>query len=116
MTQIQDLTEQQLNTLAALGQGWRIQMKGGYFVDKSYTPCTNWSQAGELVEKYSIAIVPPELSGLENWAAGSTHHYTGKQGRDNEQAKTPLLAIVRAFVASVYGTEVDYDAIVGGDV
>ena len=124
---INDLTHEQLNTLAALGQGWNIagdtigvpyQINDDGDVDFSlmpltdYDPCNNGSQAMELVEKYELGL----------WRGHdmekTDYHWCANNQKDvlscDVVADTPTVAITKAFVASVYGVEVDFDSIVGG--
>lgn len=78
-----------------------------------YDPCNNWSQAGELVEKFNIDTV---YEGGGKWSAEVCNYDGGYESMSGlPYSDTPTLAIVRAFVASKYGTEIDYDSIIGGE-
>jgi hypothetical protein len=62
-------------------------------------PSTNWAYGGPIIERERIDI--SHLSGHESWLAkapGATK---------SEIGDTPLIAAMRAFVASVYGEEVE---------
>ena len=66
----------------------------------SFTPSTNWQQAGELLEKYKIAVTPP-LYGRPDWSA----EVKVPKGDDNHRfhfhnyAPTPQEAICLAVIA-----------------
>ena len=109
---INDLTKDQLNTLAALGQG-RVQLDGYYWTDRDgntvcdgtlYDPCNNGGQAMELVEKYRI-----DIRVYDDIKATVTEPMVASCFGASLDYKT---AITKAFVASVYGVELDYDSIV----
>jgi len=119
---VSELEGEKLAEWAARAQRW-TKTKGNsklgeyewYWNDRipcfEYRPDINGGQAMELVKRLNIAIVPPELSGLEKWAAGSVRHYILPNGQvgDHELGETPEIAICRAAVASVFGEYVDDD-------
>lgn len=62
-----------------------------------FEPSSDWGHGGPFVEKYKIRVYPSIHEGywdakLGNWTVGG---------------KTPLIAAMRAFVASKFGGEVD---------
>jgi len=63
-----------------------------------YSPHEDWAQAGPLLEEYAIGFHP--ISDAE-WQA--EEHITCCTGR----GPTPLIAAMRAFVASKFGDTVD---------
>jgi hypothetical protein len=69
-----------------------------------YSPSTDWSQGGPLVEREKITLEPNPY-GLEQWAACHGPH-------DKEpiwiwiNGATPLIAAMRCLVASKFGEEV----------
>lgn len=66
-----------------------------------YSPSTEWSQGGPLIERYEVAISPEQFG----WEA---EVYNGGHMNPVDGAgKTPLIAAMRAIVASELGREVD---------
>jgi hypothetical protein len=69
----------------------------------SYQPSQSWTQGGPLIEKHRIELGAPTESGTFAgiWTANTEWgHVNGWQG------PTPLIAAMRALVASVYGDSV----------
>lgn len=67
---------------------------------KAFEPSTDWAQGGPIIERERIALDPPDRS---EWRAT-------KAKADEwavEYGPTPLIAAMRAFVASKFGDEVD---------
>lgn len=65
----------------------------------TWSPSTDWSQGGPLCEKY--------VTHLQLWANGTwIAHYASGDCGDEQPGPTPLIAICRALVASVYGDTV----------
>jgi hypothetical protein len=65
-----------------------------------YSPSTNWTQGGPIIERERIAIKPFKDGG--EWLAKlRTHQHDGP---------TPLIAAMRCFVASKLGNEVNIPA------
>lgn len=65
--------------------------------DIRFTPSTNWSQGGPIIERERLIIEP---WGVSQWAASV--------GRMNlSYGPTPLIAAMRCYVASKLGDEVD---------
>jgi hypothetical protein len=83
-------------------------------IEWPYTPSTDWSQGGPIIEREELSIEPQYTAGgLECWVAyGHNLRYDDHgnyiQGSDNRQyAPTPLIAAMRCYVASKMGDEVD---------
>ncbi len=79
-----------------------------------YSPSTNWSQGGPIIEREEIAVQPVYCSGeLDCWqAAGHNLEYdeVGEyiNGSDNMMyGPTPLIAVMRSYVANKLGDEVE---------
>ncbi|MFJ1255992.1 phage protein NinX family protein [Cupriavidus sp. CuC1] len=70
---------------------------GSEWVGRTFSPTTIWAQAGPLIEKERIKLLPPEAERLV-WLA----EVGQAQGLD----ASPLIAAMRAYVASKYGEEV----------
>jgi hypothetical protein len=72
----------------------------GYIGDKAgdlspkYAPHENWAQGGPIIEREKIGLVMRP----DGWLAGYAHHAIGTGGL----APTPLIAAMRAFVASKF--------------
>ena len=58
-----------------------------------YNPLTNWAQGGPILEREKIGVFP--LGDARGWAAGF------------QSGPTPLIAIMRCYVASELGDEVE---------
>jgi hypothetical protein len=65
-----------------------------------YAPSTDWSQGGPIIEREGIELVP---DGGGAWGAA----IRGGDEDDTSQAYTPLIAAMRAYVASKLGDEVE---------
>ena len=87
------------------GDGW------GVFVDYSddyclvqYQPSKHWGWAGPIIEREKIDL---------NWDVTLSHRVDGlwfasaSGGDDDMTASTPLVAAMRAYVASKFGDEID---------
>jgi hypothetical protein len=66
-----------------------------YFRDEDdvwYSPSTDWSQGGPIIEREGIALLPPELAEMP-----------GYEGR----GETLLIAAMRCYVTSKLGDEIE---------
>ncbi|CBJ80326.1 hypothetical protein XBJ2_500033 [Xenorhabdus bovienii str. Jollieti] len=70
---------------------------------KSYSPSTNWSQCGELIEKYHIELYFNSVN--EVWSAYIFNYE--KFESVIEDGSTPQIAICRAVVAAKLGDEIE---------
>jgi|SRR5687768_14588427 len=66
-----------------------------------YSPSVNWSQGGPIIEREKITVYPETYTVGEIWFA---HSFASKYTYDGN---TPLIAAMRAYVASRFGKEVD---------
>lgn len=132
-----ELTGSLLDAAVAQAQGWRFRIersicevqvsvpsfseppsslgeRGGEFVVwKPYSPSTRWSQAGPIIERERICVMPTEpWDDGEPWVA-STDSFAAfyEYGPDSGQYRgsSTLIAAMRAFVASKLGSEVELD-------
>jgi hypothetical protein len=80
----------------ALSKGWA----------QSYTPSTNWTQGGPIIEREGICLA--DAAG-RYWVAGLLHEDKEYDGfkRAEEQGPTPLIAAMRCYVASKLGDDVE---------
>jgi hypothetical protein len=72
----------------------------------SYTPSTDWAQAGPVIEREEISVSREFASSRIEWAA-----WTPAPIRDESEAfgygPTPLIAAMRCYVASKLGDEIE---------
>lgn len=63
-----------------------------------------WKDGGPIIEREKICLTPPECIGdWDQWRAFATGRVDGETG------STPLIAAMRAYVASKLGDEVELD-------
>lgn len=90
-----------------LERGYTFPPKGGLRIDffvKQYSG--DWSESGNLVEKYSIELVN-ELIPDEQWGGRMVWSASCNYAQDGyEDGDTPCIAICRAVVAVKIGQEV----------
>ena len=85
----------------------------GFTNDNPYSPSTDWSQGGPIIERERICVRGPGPMGGPNpeyyWTAYiDTGSYAG--GGHNGHGRTPLIAAMRCFVASKFSEEVEEEA------
>lgn len=120
---ISKLNNEQLDYWVAKAQGWYLERpQDNQFINSDgervvagmewpkywdipewlYRPSVDWKQAGELLERYQIAISYPQTPDMsnKNWIAQVRH-------KKPIRGMTPQQAICMAVIASVYGDEVD---------
>jgi hypothetical protein len=72
----------------------------------SWTPSEDWSQGGPIIEREQIELLHisaeghPDVWGVPKWL------YGGDSVEFKAKGPTPLIAAMRAYVASIYGDEV----------
>ncbi len=70
----------------------------------AYSPSINWAQGGPIIEREGINIERVNNHGKwEAWTPAPER----RSGEAVEQGPTPLMAAMRCYVASKFGTEVD---------
>jgi len=99
----------------AEGRGLTFDFRGAparCFVDgRVFAPSTDWSQGGPIIERERIAIV--FHLGEDCWDAYHDGSYTGPDGQvdcdysHDAEGPTPLIAAMRAYVASKLGDTVE---------
>jgi hypothetical protein len=129
---VSDLTGAQLDYWVAKAQGWiktrsqyddkpllwdtgggfyRIEGVAGAEGDERWRPSTWWGHGGPIIEREQIAI----YHDYEHWLAvmpgaisypGDVDHDDVTAVFDGHGGPTPLIAAMRAFVASKFGEEV----------
>lgn len=80
------------------------------FAAGTYAPSTNWEQGGPIIQREGICIAQFEYETPEDqrWRAGILDgggYFASLDLKD--KGPTPLIAAMRAFVASKYGDEVE---------
>lgn len=84
------------NMVTFYGRGY-----DGHLDGRSYMPSVHWSDGGEIIERELIGLLPVLHDGETCWMAAHPGYGSGCPG------STPLMAAMRAFVASKFGGEVD---------
>lgn len=64
-----------------------------------FSPSTNWSQGGPLIERYKIDVFKAPSNFVEKWAAYCEPPM--------QQGPSPLAAAMRTIVAAKFGDEVE---------
>lgn len=77
-------------------------IRNGWCVGSDYTPSTRWEQAGPIIEREKIRA---EYRDKGVWMGGYGENYwiASYRGGLTEKGATPLVAVMRAFVASKFG-------------
>jgi hypothetical protein len=75
------------------------------FTEHGYWPHVNWAQSGPIIEREQIAI-----ESMDHHTPGSAWTAIVRgifdYGAGGIEGQTPLIAAMRAYVASIYGDEV----------
>lgn len=71
---------------------------------RPYSPSTDWSQGGPLIEEYGITVTYCLYDQHGYWVANSVDT---EDEDNNPLGETPLIAACRAIVASQIGEEVE---------
>ncbi|WP_374710564.1 phage protein NinX family protein [Massilia pseudoviolaceinigra] len=69
-------------------------------IPTSFDPSTNWDVGGPIIKAVKIGLAPP--TGLHGWQAFMISRLPSMAPRTMFGA-TPLIASMRAYVASIYG-------------
>ena len=94
-----------------LNRGNELRILGANCSSLAYTPSTDWSQGGPIIERERITL-DFYCSPNESRAALGYAEYDDEgeyvEGSDHEQTgPTPLIAAMRCFVTSKLGDEID---------
>jgi hypothetical protein len=88
------------NELTGAALDWAVaKCEDVYCFDGSYTPSTDWSQGGPIIEREGIGFGFGVGIDSDQWEAGYT--------TPEETGPTPLIAAMRCYVASKLGDEVN---------
>ncbi|WP_338455089.1 phage protein NinX family protein [uncultured Alteromonas sp.] len=71
-------------------------------IGADYSPSTNWSQAGPIIEKHNL--YPSCYYGC---GAGNPNKYQAGMGLAWSRGETPLIATMRALVRDRFGDEIE---------
>lgn len=94
----QDLTRPALD--------WAVEVAEEMTVSqREFQPSTNWSQGGPIIEREKIELKHLGYDNPPYW--GAWKFSPSKYERKGAIGPTPLIAAMRAFVASRLGDEVD---------
>lgn len=76
-----------------------------YGMSRVFSPSTNWSDGGPLIEKHTLRVAPHVQSNgvITSWAADMTWPCSTMPG---QCGKTPLVAACRAIVVKEWGYSV----------
>ena len=101
-----ELTGAALDWAVAKCVGGNIRTENGVFLNQGdgyeyFTPSTNWSQAGPIIEREKMAIMLCESDG--DWLAD----LSGTDKVFTASGPTPLIAAMRCYVVSKLGDEVE---------
>ena len=93
-----ELTGAALDWAVAKCEGYRLDL----VPEGSYSPSTDWSQGGPIIEREIITLIHPRWDG---WTA---HKYDDRIEDESYtiDGPTPLIAAMRCYVASKLGDEV----------
>jgi len=115
MKQIKDLTDDEINYWVAKAQGFVFREGNGFsnpamwmlgddeqYEIRNYKPVSNWSQAGELLEKFlmDVRISESKINMYRPVSEPWNYHYIISD-RDYKKA------ICLAVIVSIYGEEIE---------
>ena len=72
---------------------------------RTYRPSTDWSRGGQIIERSRIQIVPQNVCHLK-WSAYLDEGLPPGRYAVEQFGEAPLVAAMRAYVASKFGEEV----------
>jgi hypothetical protein len=86
-----------------------VKIRGGFRESAApFMPSTDWSQGGPIIDRERIKLTPPKEDD-GSWAAQIWRpgYESAKTVSGSGRGHTPLIAAMRAFVASKFGDEVE---------
>jgi hypothetical protein len=72
-----------------------------------FKPSSSWAHGGPIIERERISVLRDALDAEDRWVAGSQFWIEGGFDGVMEFGPTPLIAAMRAFVASKLGDQVE---------
>ena len=93
---VAEATERQLDWLVASIEGDELPKSGGKGLDYS----SDWACGGPIIEREGLLVRPQPGTGWDSWKHGADEpcYSTGP---------TPLIAVMRCYVSSCLGSEVE---------
>ena len=85
---------------------WDDEISVYMLIGRNYSPSSNWSQGGNIMEQYGI--FPSVYGGC---GENSDQKYQAGTGLNWYRGETPLIAVMRSVVSTVLGKEVDVPSI-----
>jgi hypothetical protein len=95
-----ELTGAALDWAVAKCEGYRLDL----VPEDSYTPSTDWSQGGPIIEREGISIV--QQGDAAEWVASVYNHHED-DWHLHTNGPTPLIAAMRCYVASKLGDDIN---------
>jgi hypothetical protein len=71
---------------------------------EAYVPSELWQDGGPIIERERISLM---FIGARGWSANFDQHFDEGSQDDPHTGPTPLIAAMRAYVASKFGEEVE---------
>lgn len=93
-------------------QGWWYRGEGRSMIGKiDFEPSSDWAAGGPIIERERMFVAPEMIRGTYygNWRA-IVHGFEDQGEYAEEKGPTPLIAAMRAYVASRLGEEVELPA------
>lgn len=90
--------------------------RGVAMPDRGFYPSTSWENGGTIIDRERIGILPmnTKVTGDDHGWAAVAYGAADDDGLSDDEfphsGPTPLIAAMRAYVASVLGEDVDIDA------
>jgi len=72
-----------------------------------FTPSTSWEHGGPIIERERITLVSHGIPGLSRCAWQAAMPGTSKNRHGIQSGELPLIAAMRAYVASKFGEEIE---------
>lgn len=108
-----ELTGRALAYAVGIAEGYKVEywhtksvaiLSAGIPRGVPWNPHTDWSQGGPIIEREAISLCPDEyIIGNERWCAVMTNEGVGYESF----GPTPLIAAMRAYVASRLCDEIE---------
>ena len=76
---------------------------------QSYLPSTDWAQGGPIIERERLSVSPYSFNNVNPWVSHSA------EGDKTIVGPTPLITVMRCYVASKLGNEVDVPELLQGE-
>jgi len=106
-----ELTGAALDWAVQQCEGARKDIDFVWWTDDHYTPSTDWSQGGPIIEREGITLGRTEQKsyvGQPPWVSYLLEHlFMDEYEHEYQHGDTPLIAAMRCYVASKMGDEVE---------